>query len=248
MTRRAGDRRQQLAVHYERIMSEGYSSRWALSNVGNQASLAEREVFFEALLRSKLVFASGRVLDLGCGRTSVIPGLDRFEIVGLDLLFDRLQHVDHPDSGSLVNADGCALPFFDESFEVVALFTTLSSVTDISARHQIAREVQRVLKPGGVVIWYDFRYPSPTNRAVGPIGRRKLAVLFPTLDLTVQSITLLPPIARRLGRKTLSRYQALVRLPVLRSHLGGVLVKPRPTPTVIGDAASEGHTAGKEMH
>ena len=219
-------RRVQLTEHYERITSDEYGSRWSLSNPGNRASLAERQRYFEADIRQHLTFQRGRLLDLGCGSASVVPALGSFDVIGVDLLFERLHHADHPTAGSLVNADGSSLPFPDESFETVALFTTLSSVTDPEVRKMIAVEIERVLRPGGLLVWYDFRHPSPGNRAVRPIGKSELRRLFPAFEQHVRTMTLLPPLARRLGRWTDATYPRLTLVPILRSHIGGVLVKP----------------------
>jgi hypothetical protein len=49
--------------------------------------------------------------------------------------------------------------------------------------------------------------------------------LFPDLDLKLRSVTLAPPVARRLGPLTPFGYHALVALPFLRSHLLGLLTK-----------------------
>jgi SAM-dependent methyltransferase len=217
-------RRQSLGVHYGRLLEESHSSRWSLSNLGNQATIDERNVVMDALLRRNMSRHRGRVLDLGCGASTLLSGLESYHRIGLDLLFERLETTDK-SNGDLVNADGCNLPFAPETFDVVLLFTTLSSITDERTRSKIAAETQRVLNVGGVVIFYDMRYPSPRNRQMRRVGKRDLLRLFPGFDLHVRSLTLLPPVARRLGTITNRLYPALASAKPLRSHLGGVLVK-----------------------
>lgn len=100
------------------------------------------------------------------------------------------------------------------------------SILDDQLAASLAIEVDRVLKSGGAILWYDVRLNNPSNPHTRPIGRRELGVLFPGYALHLHSLTLLPPLARRLGRLTAVLYPALAALPPLRSHLFGLLVKP----------------------
>jgi hypothetical protein len=49
--------------------------------------------------------------------------------------------------------------------------------------------------------------------------------VFPDFDLALQTTTLLPPLARRLGRLTTALYPKLARIRWLRTHYVGVLTK-----------------------
>jgi hypothetical protein len=88
----------------------------------------------------------------------------------------------------------------------------------------------RVLRPGGLILWYDIRYPNPWNANVRAMTRRRIADLFPNFTLTLESATLLPQLARALGHlndATLTyAYTGLAMLPLLRSHLLGVVRAP----------------------
>lgn len=215
----------QLRESYSELTSHDYRRRWSLTNRGNLAAYNERQRMLATLARDQPT-NSGRLLDLGCGELSLIPGLDHLYRIGLDLLFDRLLAVEQRQCASLVNGDGCQLPFNDESFQVITMFTMLSSVLDQDVRLTIADEVGRVLSPGGMVLWYDFRYPSPRNAAVRPVRASELRRLFPDFDVKIRSTTLLPPLARRLGLATPVVYPVASALPLLRSHLVARLVKP----------------------
>ena len=90
----------------------------------------------------------------------------------------------------------------------------------------VAHEISRVLKPGGAVVWYDFRYDNPQNRNVRGLGQQEVEALFPGHAASLRTVTLLPPIGRRLGPATGLLYPLLSAFPPLRSHLIGLLVKP----------------------
>lgn len=100
-----------------------------------------------ATIASAASEARGRVLDVGCGGRRFAHYFEgRVErYVGLDypVTFDGdHRHVD-------VFGDGLALPFRTGSFDTVVCFEVLEHVKDGAA---LARELARVVKPGGAVI------------------------------------------------------------------------------------------------
>lgn len=226
--------RDRLEAVYRELLSDESKERWSESNPGNLAILAERVRWTHELLSRAPTKTDGMILDLGSGgNTTLTPQLDAGTVarIGVDLLFERLQQASMGVALGLVCADGVALPFPDETFDVVALFTVFSSVGDRGTCARIATEVTRVLKHGGSVVWYDVRYRNPANPNLRPQRRRTVEALFPRLRADWRSITVLPPVARRLGRFTRIIYPALAALPPLRSHLLGVLTKPAaPSP------------------
>lgn len=209
-------------------------TRWAADNPGNAAIHAQRNDAFRRLLEA--CAADGplrRTLEVGCGTGALLAELGAMAplrdatCVGIDLLAFRLaigaDGAEHP----LVQADGQHLPFPDEVFDVVVLSTVISSVPPGPVSAAVVAECDRVLRPGGSVLWYDMRYPNPGNRNVRPVRRRDLANMFSGYRLDLQSITLVPQVARRLGPATPALYRALGALPFLRSHLVGLITKPR---------------------
>jgi SAM-dependent methyltransferase len=95
-----------------------------------------------------------RVLEVGCGSAPCARWLatEGAQVVGLDLSAGMLRHavVAAERSGMgvpLVQADACALPFGDATFDVAcSAFGAVPFVADSGA---LMREVARVLKPGG---------------------------------------------------------------------------------------------------
>jgi SAM-dependent methyltransferase len=104
---------------------------------------------FEALVRQHLAPAS-RVLDLGCGRGGVMELLwrDVRRAVGVDP--DLVSLREHRAGLPLVCANGEALPFAAECFDVVIALWVLEHLP----RPQVVLQgVRRVLAPGGRLLF-----------------------------------------------------------------------------------------------
>jgi SAM-dependent methyltransferase len=117
---------------------------------------------------------------------------------------------------ALASAD--SLPFVDDRFDVVCQLTMMSSVLDPGMRGCIAAEMLRVLRPGGLVLWYDFTV-NPFNPDVAGIRPAELRELFRGTVMRWQRVTLAPPLARLLAPHSWMICEALERLPWLRTHV-----------------------------
>jgi ubiquinone/menaquinone biosynthesis C-methylase UbiE len=92
----------------------------------------------------------GLTLDVGCGTGAVLTELQaRGEAVGIDLSGTALEYAAERGLTNLVKADAQALPFSSAAFQSVVSLDTLEHVPDDKAA---AREIARVLKPGGVAV------------------------------------------------------------------------------------------------
>lgn len=208
---------------------EKVTRRWSSENPGNRLILAERSATITRLLSTHFsTDAALDVLDLGCGgATALPPGINIARRIGIDILFERLPVA--RDTGLLhavACADGARLPFPDSTFDLIVISTVVSSVAEPTIRRGIAQAATRVLRPGGAILWYDMRYPNPANRNIHPVTAKELRTLFPTLEHSITSITVVPQLARRLGERP-SLYRRLSGIGVLHSHLIGLLTKPR---------------------
>jgi SAM-dependent methyltransferase len=159
-----------------------------------------------------------RLVDLGARARNFLR---------IDLLPDRIEAArqTYPDIRfACGNAED--LDFPDSHFDLVLLFTVFSSVLEDGMAHNVGGEVRRVLGPGGAVLWYDFRYDNPWNHNVRGMTKQHIRHFFPNFEMHLRTITLLPPLARRLGRLTPVLYSILAVIPPLRTHYLGLLVKP----------------------
>ena len=207
--------------------------RWSRENPGNRAMVAERRAAALALLRERFPAGPVRLLDVGCGSGSELAwlvgnGVRAEGVVGVDLLPRRVRDAREGHARlAFAAANAEALPFRDGAFDVVVLYTVLSSILDPAMERRVAAETSRVLKPGGAILWYDMRWPNPSNRSIRPVGMRRLRALFPGLGVRARRITLAPPLARRLGRATDRLYPVLSKVPALCSHTLAFLEKPK---------------------
>jgi len=198
--------------------------RWDNEAVGNRCIIAERQEAISRVLSVRS--APKRVLEIGCGGGTVIGQLrevldDETEVFGVDLLADRLENA--LQVAPVAQADGRALPFRSDEFDLVVVFTVFSSILGQTIRAELAQEIERVLAPSGTILWYDMRYLSP-NRSVQPLSRKAIQLLFPRSTVQTSSLTVLPPLARRLGESDRRLYPTLSRMPFLRSHLLATVV------------------------
>jgi len=149
-------------------------------------------------------------------------------LYGIDLIPERISEAkkNYPHLNFIVG-DASSMDFPDNFFEIVTVFTVFSSILDISAANAVAKETWRVLKPGGAILWYDFRYNNPSNPNVRGISKKEIMGLFANAEFYYRLITLLPPLARRLGKLTPILYPVLVKIPFLKTHYLALLIKPK---------------------
>jgi len=62
------------------------------------------------------------------------------------------------------------LPYAAHSFDLTMQFTVFSSVLDDEVKANVAREMLRVTRPVGMLLWYDF-WLNPSNPRLTPLGR-----------------------------------------------------------------------------
>lgn len=212
---------------YARYRLDGRDGLWDKANLGYARIVRDRDWRLVELIRASLP-VDGSILDVGCGPGD-LAHLVRTEVgevswTGDDLLPEAIHEArQRRPWAHWLEASVDQLPFPDATFDVVAAATLFSSLPAPTLERAAVSEVVRVLRPSGWLIWYDLRYDSPRNSSVHGVNGRRLKSLFPGWRIEVMAMTLLPSLARRLGRLTPMAYPLLHAVPALRSHLIGRL-------------------------
>lgn len=212
----------------------GLESRYSWLRPGHQLIMQSAERGLLAALRRAGIASlrDARVLEIGCGtgywlRALVQWGAQPNAVAGIDLLADRLTQARGACAPSvmLAGASATALPFPEATFDVVMQVTMMTSVLSPDVRRGVAAEMLRVLRPAGVVLWYDFFVNNPRNPDVRGIGRAEIASLFPGCRVRMRRVTLAPPLSRLVAPLGALPAALLGAIPLLRTHYAGTVTR-----------------------
>lgn len=143
-----------------------------------------------AIERSGLPIEDVDVLEVGCGtgrhlRFLVEIGAAPERLHGIDLLDSRLRQAKTMNSSlALVRANAVALPYCGLQFGLVTQFVAFSSILDHTVRQVAASEMQRVLQPGGWILYYDIVKAQP-GRVPDGLEEAEVRRLFTDIEWTV---------------------------------------------------------------
>lgn len=133
-----------------------YKIYWKLQSV-IAPSLTYSQTIYESVLR-ECIHRDHKWLDLGCGHQLLPPwrleqekGITQStkEIVGLDYDFESLKK--HRTIHKRVRGDITRLPFKDSAFDIVTSNMVFEHLDDPDAQ---LREIRRILKPGGTLLFH----------------------------------------------------------------------------------------------
>jgi SAM-dependent methyltransferase len=233
--------RQRIEAAYARRLSFVPEEQYSLLSPPNLYMAHQREQELVRQIRRRGLTPERlqrlRVLEVGSGgggnlRRMIDYGVPAHNLFGLDLLADRLRESRErsPQIG-VVQADGAAIPFSAASFDLILHFGVFSSITHAGTRHAFAREIRRVLRPDGLILWYEFRVNNPRNRDVRAVPPAELRALFPDCDCAFAPAVLAPPLTRLLYPRLPGLCILLGRLPFLLTHYVASL---QPVETAFG--------------
>jgi SAM-dependent methyltransferase len=152
--------RRQVADFYgDRGVAEGYSARRYAGAGG------ERVAGRELRIVSELLPPGGRVLDVACGTGRLGASLgSRHELVGLDLSSAMLREA-HATGGyqQLARGDAFSIPFADGSYDAAIALRLVFHFADPGP---IIKELARVTRPGGVVVFEACNWSPRAGHAL----------------------------------------------------------------------------------
>jgi len=173
-----------------------------------------------------------RILDVGCGEGGWLLEFAKWgaapeNLAGIELNPRRIDYARRRlPRASLHQGDARRLPWADREFDILTQITVLATVVSRAARRQIAAEMLRVLRPGGMILSYDMRIDNPTNDQVRALSAGEIRELFPRCAVRLRSVTLAPPLARRIVPVSWIAAMLLEKIPFLRTHWLAVIHKP----------------------
>jgi ubiquinone/menaquinone biosynthesis C-methylase UbiE len=230
--------RSRLAAETERLQA-AYERRqcgdlYSWFNPGHLFLMQERERRVLNLLQrlglSRL--ADRKILEVGCGtgywlNEFIKWGARPENLTGIDLLPERLATAQSILSAKvgLVQANAAHLPFSPEKFDLVLQSTVFTSILDAAMKRAVAEEMLRVLKPQGLILWYDYHCNNPRNKDVRGVRKREIHELFSGCRIELQRITLAPPLTRLLAPYSSQLCALLEKLRILNTHYLGVIRK-----------------------
>lgn len=225
---------QRIRSAYARRASTQPSARYSQSDASHVLRTNEiKDRVAQVFLRKGATpLADCRILDVGCGEGRWLRllnemGANPVNLVGVDLLPERVDIAREICSSlaSVQSCDASSLPFANQSFDVALAFTVFSSVLDSVLKSEMAAEILRVIRPGGLVLWHDFHVNNPRNADVRGVTRKEIATLFPGCRVALDPITLAPPLSRLVAGSPRLHGQ-LSRIRFLCTHDFGLIEKP----------------------
>ena len=172
MTPMATDEVERIRAEYTRREESLPKDFYSLSRPANLFAHQQRNRELLQLLNSeRLIPLDGKkILDVGCGDGQQLLNLESWgarpaDLAGIDLIESRLARAvarfggrEPEERPELRVGDASRLPWPDGTFDMAHQSAVFTSITDIGMKSAVAREIVRVLKPGGVMIWYDFLF------------------------------------------------------------------------------------------
>lgn len=232
----AATRQKQTAEWYEDYYTtKGDDRNDPLRNPGVLfQNLAFEKSIVEAL-RTIRLDKTWDILDVGCGAgfsmlRLLSYGLEPEHLYGIDIAQDRITRGRRRQPAlNFTLGDATAMEYPSNRFDLAMESTMFVQITDEAMASGIAREMVRVVKPGGYIMLTDWRYSfgRPGYSAVSP---QRIASLFgvgsATRVVCVRKGALLPPLGRALSRYLPTLYFPLCRvLPFLVGQVTVMLQK-----------------------
>lgn len=190
----------------------------------------EKELQFAKILRKRFGwnYSDLKLMEIGAGTGNSLyfftrMGFELKHIWANELLDDRYEVLRNNFPNIRYEAGDATFLKHNNTFDIVLQSVVFTSILEDRFKETLAKTMFRMVKPGGLILWYDFKYNNPGNSDVKGIGKKEIRKLFPEAkSITFTSVTLAPPI----GRKVCRMYNLFNTLfPFLRTHLIAEITK-----------------------
>jgi SAM-dependent methyltransferase len=197
-------------------------------------SAQEREHHLLTILSSHglLPLSGKKILEVGCGtgkwlRDLIGWGANPGDLHGVELLEASASRARRlcPAEVTIECGNAAELRMAPNTFDIILQAAVFTGVLDESMKRAMAAEMLRVLRPGGVILWYDFCFSNPQNPYVQPMGQDEIGRLFPGCSIELRRVSLASPLVRLLAARSSKMCWMLSRIPALCTHYLGALRK-----------------------
>jgi len=188
----------------------------------------EIKVFAKDLLTLKFNNLSKvKLLEIGAGNGT---NAFLFEEIGLklvnisfnELIGERMENIKNGFPNNKLYEGDATHVQFPEKYDIVFQSTVFTSILNDDNRLTLAKKMWDVLKPSGIILWYDFIYNNPKNINVKKVDIKTVKKLFPySIKTKIIKTTFAPTIGKRV-----CKLYNLFNLSFLRSHILVVFQKP----------------------
>lgn len=138
-----------------------------------------------------------------------------------ELLSERIKAIKENFPNNAIYEGDATKIELTQKFDIVFQSTVFTSILNDTDRKNLADKMWSLLKPGGIILWYDFIYNNPKNPDVRKASIIETKQLFnKSKQSIIKKITLAPPVGRKVGN-----FYNLFNIGLLRSHILAVFQK-----------------------
>lgn len=219
---------ERIKKHYNDYTNNLTVDKHSTYAVYNNHIIKERLNLFEQIITSQFKNINNiKFIEIGAGAGSNIPffmslGIKDENIFANELVEDRSKELmtNFPNI-HIVPGDALQLNM-GNTFDIVLQSTVFTSILDSDFKKKLAENLLTMVKPGGIVLWYDFMFDNPKNKSVKGINKKEIKTLFSdSKKIDFYKVTLAPPIGRRFQKL----YSFLNSFSFLRTHVVAVIHK-----------------------
>ena len=221
---------QNVIDRYERRKKDSLVQKHYDNFYFNHFAQSERELKYIEIIKKKFDSLDNvKILEIGAGTGG---NLFLFKKIGLkwenihanELLSDRFKLLKETFTNiKTYEGDACEIEMnLNNSFDIVFQSTVFTSILDSDFKQRLADKMWSLLKPNGIILWYDFAFDNPKNKDVKGIKKTEIKSLFKeSSKIVFHKMTLAPPI----GRRVKNLYPLFNLFPIFRTHLIAVIEK-----------------------
>ena len=191
------EKRRIQSIYKERDKNDSYK-RGIKSNLSNYNLLMYSKKILYQLKKNKINIYNSKILDFGCGNGGRLIewlrlGAELKNLYGIDLNKKRVKYAQQLFKKTNIKYCSCeSTNFPSDFFDITLNATMMSSVNNELLSKKIAKEMIRVTKKGGYIIWLDLKFRNPFNTNVRGYSKKEIKELFKGCKFIFKTSTIVP--------------------------------------------------------